>query len=151
MGIHGISIGDAERRATDYDRACSTQEYVEILPCDAGEVLVLGDEPHQSSFFWTESGELAVVRWVYAQSGADIESFLLAPSAKSQELAPPLPFLVQQGRLILFDSALRSADVGSELTAAEVAHGAYLVTTEKREVAKQFNFIVHTLRKAGGG
>ena len=148
MGVHGLSVSPGVTRRNDYERACGTQEYLEALPCDGGYVLALGDEPLQSSFFSGDSGELAIVRWVYAQS-PDVEKILKDVIGDTRELAPAISFEVRQGPLVLFDSALRGADVLARCPKAEVQPGSYYVATEKRQLEKNFSFIVHWLRSPG--
>jgi hypothetical protein len=48
-GTDGLSGNSGYRN--DYEKAGSTQEYVEKIVCADGYVLVLGDEPAQSIFF----------------------------------------------------------------------------------------------------
>jgi hypothetical protein len=91
MGISGLSISGAPQ-GDDYERACRTEEYLEAMACAEGYVLVLGDEPLQSSFFRTASGDHAIARWAYAQSHERAEKFLEEPAAGSRDLAPPIPF-----------------------------------------------------------
>lgn len=91
MGVSGLSKSGAPHR-NDYERACSTQEYLEAMTCAVGYVLVLGDEPLQSSFLSTESGDLAIARWVSAQSSEGVEKFLTGHVADGSDLAPGNPF-----------------------------------------------------------
>ncbi|MBL8565209.1 MAG: hypothetical protein JNM89_05780 [Hyphomicrobiaceae bacterium] len=144
MGINGLSKPSASHK-NDYERACRTQEYLEAMTCGAGYVLVLGDEPLQSSFFVTESGNLAIARWVSAQSPEGLRQFLTGPVADRGDLAPAIPFDVSQGPLVLFDSALRGSDALACCPKADVKPGSYHVTTEKWQLERKFNFVVHRL------
>ena len=144
MGVDGLSMHGVPQR-NDYARACSTRQYLETMACDAGYVLVLGDEPLQSSFFRTSSGDPAIARWGYAQSGESVERFLTEVGIGS-DLASAIPFDVRRGPLVLFDSALRGTDALARCPKANVQPGSYRVTTEKWQLEKRFNFIVHRLR-----
>lgn len=148
MGVSGLSTSGTPHR-NDYERACSTREYLEAMTCAAGHVLVLGDEPLQSSFFSTETGDLAIARWVSAQSPEGVEKFLSGPVADGSDLAPAILFDVTQGRLVLFDSALRGSDALAGCPKADVQPGLYRVTTEKWQLERKFNFVVHRLLRAG--
>jgi hypothetical protein len=142
LGIAGNSASGASQK-NDYERACSARQYLEAVTCAAGFVLVLGDEPLQSSFFRTDGGELAIARWVYAQLHGDVESFLTAPAAENREQAPATPFNVTQGPLLLFDSALRGTDVLVKCPKADLRPCSYRVTTEAWQLGRKFSFIVH--------
>jgi hypothetical protein len=144
MGVDGLSASGASQR-NDYERACGTRQYLQAITCAAGFVLVLGDEPLQSSFFRADGGELAIARWVYAPPHDDVETYLTAPAAGNGDLAPAIPFNVTQGPLLLFDSALPGTEVLEQCLKANVRSGSYRVTTEKRQLSRKFSFIVHRL------
>jgi hypothetical protein len=61
FGLHGLST--QSRYSNDYERACATNELLEKIVCGDGYVMVLGDEPLQSSFFRNGRGELGIARW----------------------------------------------------------------------------------------
>lgn len=149
MGVYGLSATCSSTQRNDYERACSTREYIEAMACAGGYVLTLGDEPLQSSFFRTVSGDLAIARWVYAPSPDNVETFLRRPLDDISELASAIHFEVSEGPLVLFDSALRGADALARRTKTDVQPGSYRVTTEKCQSGKTFRFIVHRLLKAG--
>jgi Immunity protein 21 len=146
MGIDGLSANSGVTERHDYGRACGVQDYLEAMACASGYVLVLGDEPLQSSFFRTYGGDVAIARWVYAQSRDDVEGFLAGPAAGGSDVAPPIPFVVTQGPLVLFDSALRGVNALARCPKADVQPGSYRVTTEKWQLERRFNFVVHRLR-----
>jgi hypothetical protein len=145
MGGRGLSISGASQ-GNDYERACRAREYLEAIACAHGNVLVLGDEPLQSSFFRTADGDLAVARWVYARSREGVEEFLEGPAEGRSDLAPTVPFNVLEGSLVLFDSALRGTDALARCPTANMPPGSYRVTTEKRQLEGEFSFVVHRLR-----
>jgi hypothetical protein len=142
MGIDGLSTHDRLQKS-DYERACSTAQYLETMACDAGYVLILGDEPLQSSVFRTDGGDVAVARWVYAQSSEGVEKFL--GGGCGHTLAPAVHFGVLQGPLVLFDASLRGMDALACCPKSDVRPGSYCVTTERWQLGKEFNFIVHRL------
>jgi hypothetical protein len=148
-GLGGLSAGFDDDCASDYERACASRAYVEAIACGVGSVLVLGDEPLQSSFFRTGDGALAIARWVYAQSNDDrnIAEFLSRSTA--DQVAPSISFSVVQGTLLLFDSALRGADeLVQKSTSVELEPGPYLVTSERYQLDGKYSFIVHRLLAA---
>ena len=95
MGIYGLSASGSTQ-TDDYARACSAHEYLGVIACDGGYVLALGDEPLQSTFFQTASGEPAIARWIYAQSPHHIEMFLRSPTRNVRELSATTPFEVSE-------------------------------------------------------
>jgi hypothetical protein len=147
MGIYGLSATCGSTQTNDYARACSSHEYLEAIACGDGYVLALGDEPLQSTFFITASGEVAIARWIYALSSDQVEMFLRSPIGNISEIAATIPFDVSEGPLILFDSALRGTDPLAHFTKADVQPGSYHVTTEKHQSDNTFSFIVHRLLK----
>jgi hypothetical protein len=136
LGISGLSKPGVSQ-SNDYERSCGTSLYLEAMACGAGFVLVLGDEPLQSSFFQTNTGDLAIVRWVYVEVHADVEKFLKGPVIGG-DLVSATHFEVARGPLILFDSALRGEDALANSPRADVQAGSYRVTTEKWQVDRTF-------------
>lgn len=139
MGIDGNS--SAEEIENDYSRTCRTSDYLRLLNCNAGCVIVLGDEPLQSTFAQLEDGSLAIIRWVYSKS-AVVENFFSGPLIDLQVLSLPVPFKVTQGSLILFDSAF----LGVEGLRANLAVGEYEVTSEQLN-RESYSFIIHRFDK----
>ena len=140
MGIHGLSANS--RCENDYERTCATREFLEKIDCADGCVLVLGDEPHQSLFFRNDRQELAIARWVYADA-SNVEQ-ILTRLAGLEPLCPPVPFEVEEGCLVLLDSAWGGFEIKS-WQEVEVQPGLYQVTTEQLLSDRRYNFIVHRL------
>ena len=145
-GANGLSTGGVARLTTDYDRACATAEYLEVIRCGAANVLVLGDEPLQSAFVPTDTG-LFIARWTYLKSNQDVNLILPASIADASEISDRIAFQIEQGDLKLFDSALQGADVITDSTGAHIAPGLYSVTTEKLELKRIFSFLIHRFVK----
>jgi hypothetical protein len=85
---------------------------------------------------------------VYAPQSSDVEKYLEAIVGDTSELAPAIAFDVEQGTLVLFDSAMRGADVLARCPKMYLQPGSYQVTTEKLQVEKKFSFIVHRLLRS---
>jgi immunity protein 21 of polymorphic toxin system len=147
MGVDGLSANSAYK--SDYERASRTQQYLEKIACTGGYLLVLGDEPLQSSFVRADGVDesLAIARWVYAESSEGTDSFLKRPVANVEVLAPAVSFDVIQGKMVLFDSAKPGANNISSNLEADIQPGSYLVTTEKHELEEKFNFVIHRFVK----
>jgi immunity protein 21 of polymorphic toxin system len=146
MGVNGLSSFIVPGTQTDYDRACATIDYVSVIPCGGSNVLVLGDEPLQSSFIQTRGGCVIVARWVYAQAGQDVNS-ILASSLGASESSDRVYFKVQKGELILFDSALSGSSVLAESSNIFLHPGLYQVTTEPLELKQVYSFLLHRFVK----
>jgi hypothetical protein len=140
MGIHGISA--TSHHKNDYDRACSTNEFLEKVGCRTGHLLVLGDEPLRSSFFRDDKGDLAIARWVYAEAGSQVEQLL--KESGTEAVCPPVRFEVIEGELLLLDSAWGGFEIEGCQT-ANVRSGYFNVTTERLQSDGHFSFIVHRL------
>jgi hypothetical protein len=140
MGLHGLSVPSDHKN--DYERACSTSEFLEKINCAEGHVMVLGDEPLQSSFFHDNRG-LAIARWVYVQVPVDAER-LLRKSSDMETLQSPVPFEVTEGKLVLLDSARNGFEI-ERCQTVDIRPGLYRVTTEGLQSDGKFRFIVHRL------
>ncbi|MEL6187061.1 MAG: Imm21 family immunity protein [Myxococcota bacterium] len=117
------SVQGSEWPDSDYSRACSVDDYVELIPLLDGNVIVLGDEPFSTQVRREPTG-LLVARWSYAPSKGHMEQVLLdAPSAPE---APGLQWDISDGSLILMDSALR-LDEGGFYRVPDVEPGTYRV------------------------
>ena len=104
---------------------------------------MLGGEPLQSAFFRTVSNELIVVRWFYAALNQDVTAILSGGLSDARECSESVPFQVQQGDLLLFDSALQGSSVTAEAEGARtpIQLGHYKVTTE--ELKSTYSFLLH--------
>jgi hypothetical protein len=137
MGISGLSAGS---KGSDYERANATEEYIELMPCGQGAVLVLGDEPLQSAFFRLQEGALAIARWVALSPGQDAEK-VLCHGSDIVDLADPVGFRAHGTKLSLFDSALRP-DM-STCVQSDIRPGHYEVTSEALKMDGCICFIIH--------
>ena len=138
-GVFGLSSRSSVK--SDYARACDAKEYLEVLRCGDGNVLVLGDEPLQSSFLRTESGGLTIARWMYASSEDRALEFLRA-SSKSETLASPIRFEINGDCLLMFDAAIGGENLTDhQMTMLE--RGFYSITTERVISKGVLDFIVH--------
>jgi Immunity protein 21 len=139
LGIEGNSDPD-DGSGTDYDRACEARDYVEVMTCNGGRVLILDDEPLASTFITTKRGELAVARWASAKS-EDVAEAVLAEFVEGSRLEEPKRLEVGGDTLWLFDSPLRGDK--AERLEAHVAPGVYWVTTEALEEDGVYSFVLH--------
>lgn len=130
---------------TDYDRACQTSEYLEVLNCDGGEVLVLGDEPLQSTVLQGPNAQPFIVRWIYSSGSLNLEKF--SNTRNFIELAPKTRFRVSTRELLLFDSSENLEEMGYAHLIYNLSVGLYDVTTEEMLIEGQHHFLIHRFLK----
>lgn len=138
QGANGSSVGMAD---TDYERACDTVDYLSMLPSGAGVILVLGDEPMQSSFAATGNC-LCVVRWIACTSQEQAISAIARLPATLDELEAPLDFRLDEYELVMFDAAASGTATVTKAS-SPLPPGSYRVTTESYKEKGRFEFVVH--------
>jgi hypothetical protein len=142
MGVKGLSsVGDASSK-TDYSRACAIKDYVGVIPCGIGYVLVLGDEPLQSAFLLTEAKQIAIVRWMYAKPGEDVAS-VVTSLCNTVEISKRVVFDIKEGMLVMFDSSFDGSTKTVDFMQTEIKIGQYEITAERIEVKNKYSFLVH--------
>lgn len=127
---------------SDYDRACKISNYHQDIPCGAGRLVILGDEPLQSALFINSRSEPCIARWVYSKtSHIDEAIFKVHPF---HELEKPIRISLLSGSLVLFDSSAPfdrcEPNAAGRIT---IDPGNYEITAEYVEKEKDFNFIFH--------
>lgn len=105
----GLILGGTQR--DDYDRACEVEEYAGVISLGDASALVLGQEPATTCYV---PGERIFVRWLAADSDAElfetVEAVLADPATAWEECG----FWVTDGDAVLMDSAEAGADLGVE-------------------------------------
>jgi len=68
-GSQQVFIGEP----TDYERACAVDDYIALIAVNSREGIVLGEEPFRTAWWFSlELGYGFLVRWVFANSEADV-------------------------------------------------------------------------------
>lgn len=141
-GVAGSSTGDVQ---TDYERACAQLEYLSLIPCGTSEVLILGDEPMQSTFARHVDG-FVIARWASCLSAERAEQAVsMLPSVLPEQEATRLMQL-DGARLCMFDSALDSDQAMLEASCLDIVPGQYEITTERYSREEDFDFLIHRFR-----
>jgi hypothetical protein len=136
--------------ASDYERACMVQEEIAALDVGNGVGLVLGDEPHQTSWAAADEGGF-LVRWVYADDEGDVWAAIDSIQESSFEPTSVTTFVVgASGRCVLLDSADPGDDLRGEHLALLLAPGAYSVGTATLAPNEKTRVLVHRLRLRAG-
>lgn len=143
-GVNGSSVAGV---ATDYARACAELDYVGVIPCRSQEVLVLGDEPLQSTFA-RMGDDLIIARWVSCSSHERAAGVLASMPFRLPVISGVYQFLVEGPCLCIFDAAHdRHSMLASGSTISHVVPGRYEVTTESYKQDQEFEFLIHRLRR----
>lgn len=139
-GTTGSSLNLKE---TDYERACATSDYMEIIPSGGYELLVLGDEPMASTLCSSEKFN-SIARWEYCESQEMAINALKNLPTNLNGIADDKFIKLPEDELIIFDSALSFYEIdGGEYPSME--KGVYRITTEIYKSEKEFSFVVHRL------
>lgn len=113
---------------SDYARACGIPDYIGILPIGAGQGLVLGDEPLQTTWL-PDKGNGTLVRWICADSETSIVAHALQVP-DNLFAASGCEFRSQEKCLRLFDSAVAGGSLSPEqFLAVDLEPGRYKVFT----------------------
>lgn len=134
---------------TDYDRACAVSGYLGRIPVGAGEAMVLGDMPMQTTWVsWSSVGGGMLARWMFAESDADFLRWLqLIPEAIFR---PEFQFSVEGSPLVLFDSAFAGRNVKQrpeEYLSIELEPGTYEIETAVYQPDARTSMVVHRFNR----
>lgn len=139
-GAQESSIGE-ER--SDYERACDQFDYIDTIACGSAMVLVLGDEPLQSSFL-VKDEDVLIVRWVYCESDICANSVLAEIPLLLPNLEQPKKFCLDDQELVMFDAVMDTIDIAACVNVS-LKPGVFSVTTEMYKSAEEYAFLVHRL------
>lgn len=131
---------------TDYDRACSVEGYVGVINVNAGQGLVLGDEPMQTS--WLPLSEQlggVLVRWQWAPDEKHVNEAMTDLSRLAWE-PPTHTFRVSDKVLLLFDAACSGNDPGDALN-IDLLPGQYSIESTHYEPDEETSLILHRLSR----
>ena len=140
-------LGDWGGAATsDYERACKIYDEIAGLGVGNGTGLVLGDEPHQTSWASESDGGL-LVRWVYADDEAHVWVAVdgLQESDFETSRGPSL-VVGASGRCMLLDSADAGDNLQSEHLEVSLAPGTYSLQTANLAPNETTRALVHRVR-----
>lgn len=131
------TLGDG----SNYDLACSVDDYAGVVRWQSTEVLILGDEPLQTSAR-ASAEQLILIRWMYAPDEASILK-CLDPGTWGAPVET-LRWIVRGGDYILFDSGAEGASVQDQIEfALEV--GAYRVSTHVVKPLREVGAVIHSI------
>ena len=129
--------------SNDYDRACRTTEYAELIGIGDVSGLVIGDEPYQTSLYH-EHDFRGLVSWQWADSESAIILALASIDSDKLQFEKEVKWDISSGELILFDSAA----AGREATGLEftIPHGSYHIRTFIYRPDVSMSIVIHEFK-----
>lgn len=138
---------DADRPATDYDRACGVRDLAALLDVGPGVGLVLGNQPYPATCLEVDGQRgVLIARWVYGASDAEVDEHLARLPDEVFERGD-LALNVPESPLILFDASIsgRSIDADTERIVLELPAGQYRLRTTALEPDEETSLVLHWL------
>lgn len=130
----------------DYGKACLIEDYLGLVKVDGDEVLVLGDEPMLTTFFFSQEKPV-LARWCYGEDKEFIDNILLNINLSSiiqWEFA--LTFNLTSDKQFLFDSACSKSMIDKrqeDCLDINMKRGQYKLSTSVYEPDRKTKLILH--------
>lgn len=134
--------------ASDYEEACSIDDYCGIMKWRGRDVLVLNDEPHQTAV-WRDDRTILLVRWMAAP---DEENVVARLQTAQYSMVPPIQSVnmrIESPSCLLFDAAVDRRYDGDALV-LDILPGHYTVTTCVDNPCQDLGLIIHSFELVGG-
>jgi len=133
-------------RGRDYESACTVTDEIGTVAIAGRDVLVLGDQPHRTSWLSDSHGGL-LVRWVYADSE---RSVLGALSSLPEELFEDTGVtILVEGPCRLVDSADPGNSAITPGVEVPISPGTYRVETGLLDAGSEVRLLLHRLVRLG--
>jgi len=134
----------AEQDSSDFDLACRTSSYAEVVTAYRTSLLILGDEPLRTRVVQGE-GDTYIVRWRYCPS--EIHALTVAASlADAWDIEESTEILWNTGDIVIFDAAGQFSARSS--LSFKVPAGRIAVRTYEFTPDVDTGFLVHALGPA---
>jgi hypothetical protein len=130
----------------DYGKACLIESYLGLLNIENEDVLILGDEPMLTTFFFS-SDKPVLARWYYGEDEVLVDNMLLnidLNTINNWEFA--LTFNVKSNNQFLFDSASSKSMLDkqqSDYLQINIKAGQYNVSTSVFQPDNKTKLILH--------
>lgn len=138
-----LQAEDNDAQITDYDRACSVEDYVGLIGVGSGQALVLGDEPMQTAWLSEQSNTGILVRWHWATNEDSVDEALSSIPSNIWE-PNDVNLYLPHGDLILFDSSCRFDEIDSSIS-IRLETGTYNVHTAQYQPNENVSLLLHRL------
>jgi hypothetical protein len=145
----GVSAEGDSASGSDYDLACSVNDYLGRIAFRDRDALVLDDEPLPTA--WYEMGEVAhglLVRWVHADDEASAVAALSDLQGLEWEAAD-FEVHFSQNNQVLFDAACDASEVGKDLLRLTLPMGRYRVETAHLAPDPKTSLLLHRFVPSG--
>lgn len=126
----------------DYELACSVDDYAGVVDWGGQNVLVLGDEPHQTAVKVTHQG-VVLIRWMHSPDEASILKCL-----KSKEWGAPaeeLEWVLRDAEHVLVDSAI-DGNVVQDRIDVPLRAGKHKVSTYVVKPSPDVGAVIHDIQ-----
>lgn len=142
-GVVGVDMGGQ----TDYERACSIDDYVGLIFAEKFPVLVLNQEPLITTWLGNDNLPAVIVRCVWANSLIEAENTFEEIPTLGGWVSSGVSIEFATGHLVIFDSS-ENGSVVSDRIDAMVGPGKYFVDTLIHEPHAELKLLLHRLRRS---
>ena len=130
-----------------YDMACNIEDDINIIQVNGINVLVLGDEPNQTTYLKRSNNSGLLVRWVWADSEDDLFHEVKSLEEPIVSRTSGFSFVVHD-KLCLFP-AIDTGEIGRKSGATfSMAKGSYYIITSYENSNPAVNFVAHWILSA---
>lgn len=131
---------------SDYDRACSVEEYLRVVDIANAKALILNDEPFRTAGSQLDLETLLIIRWKWASSEKGVvDSLSKLPHLNlwtDSDIVMPL----RSREVLIFDSAYKLSEVDDFLV-FDLEEGDYLIHTLEFKPTEDIFLLLHLMRK----
>jgi hypothetical protein len=132
---------------SDYEGACTIEDYLGVIVVGRGQGLVLDDEPFETTWLGNDEGGL-FVRWRFALDEPSVVRHLQdAGSARFQPTG--LQYQTSCRRSVLFDAAVSGMEVAESHLNIILEPGVYEIETAEFEPDSKTALVLHRLVRKG--
>ena len=142
----GIDTSSDPDYSSDYDRACTVDDYAGKLSIPGGEVIIFGDEPSRTSFVRFSDRKFMIVRWRWAPDADTVNRYLQELDKLHFKYNGRIQTRFNDNNVLIFDSSIR--DPGStELLSIDLLPGSYVLETTMFEPDRETCLLLHKLQR----
>lgn len=127
----------------DYGKACLIEDWLGLSQINDENVLVLGDEPVITTFFFS-ADKFILVRWIYGENKESVNNFILTLDTETINWEFILEFNITSDKQFLFDSACsRNMLNEEEYLEINLQQGMYKVSTATYQPDDKTHLLLH--------
>ena len=142
---HWAGIGPADWApgdGSDYDRACSVDDWIGLLEVGDGSAVVLGSEPARTCIMEAPDGAL-LVRWIHAPIGWELPAVSILLSQAWNRSAT---WQVSSASQHIQDAAFAGLDKDTQRLGMGLVPGLYDVLTADHRPDDEVHMVLHRIR-----